>query len=55
MSGLVDYAFRQRLLQFSNLCLGESGVLVEKQMLQLLELLQTLHIGQLIVFESKPL
>ena len=28
---VIDVALRQRLLQFSNLCLGEGGVLVEKQ------------------------
>ena len=28
----IDFALRQRLLQFVNLCLGESGVVVESQL-----------------------
>ena len=28
---VLDFALRQYFLEFSNLCLGEGGVLVEKQ------------------------
>ena len=46
-----DFAVGQCLLQFSNLCLGEVGGFIEIQHLQLRELLQTFHGGQLIVIE----
>ena len=56
VSGLLrgiagDIALRQRLLQFSNLSLGEVGVALEIQIRSLGKLLQTLHIGQLIASE----
>ena len=47
-----DFAVRQRLLEFSNLRLGEVGVVLEIQILQLRELLQILwQFGQLITIE----
>ena len=48
---VCDFAIRQRLLQFSNLCLCEVGVAAEKKILQLREIFQSLYIGQFIVFE----
>ena len=53
--GAVDFAIRQRLLQFSNLGFGEVGVVSEHQPIQLRELLQTLHAGQLIAREIQIL
>ena len=45
-------ALRQRLLQCSNLSLGEVGVVFEPQILQLRELLQTFRkFGQLFAVE----
>ena len=52
---VFDFALRQCLLQFFNLSLGEVGVAKEKQRLQLRELLQALHIGQLIANEIQTL
>jgi hypothetical protein len=47
-----DFALRQRFLQFSNLCLGEVGVICESQFLRLRELFQALrHLGQLFAEE----
>ena len=51
----IDFALRQRLLQFSNLSLGEVGIVIEIQRPQLREVLQLLHIGQLIVLEIQHL
>ena len=50
-----DFALRQRLLQFINLCLGEVGVAIETHRFQLCELLQTLHGGQLVAAEPQRL
>ena len=53
VSGLLrgvafDFALGQRFLELLNLSLCEVGVAGEKQILQLSELLQIRHIGQLI-------
>ena len=47
----ADVALRQRLFQSVNLSLGEVGVVLEKQILQLRKLSEPLHISQSIISE----
>ena len=51
--GVSYLALRQCFLQLYNLCLGEVGVAREIQLLQLRELLQTLHISQFVASETQ--
>ena len=50
-----DFALRQRPLQLVNLSFGEGEIEFEIQHLQLREVLQTLHTGQLVIAEIQRL